>query len=249
MLLDTGFEGRLLVAVNAIRQHEIETDPIINLPDRDFFCRLDDSLTPKWPRKVKLLMEGNQRVVQAEIINMRDFSGVIGAGLLSSRRITIDVIENGTVEVGRIPSPTSKGSIRSLFCRPERQSPYSDCPPFGSNLPWKETKVKDSAGAYHTLCANVDTGDNGELTLPPSEVEEFGFRFLGRCRLNVIGRQVNASCGEVEIVWQEESRTVQCRQRSDVDRPIIGMKLLSGNRITIDVGYPTKIVDISPIRQ
>ncbi len=247
MLLDTGFEDRLLVAMNAVMQHNISVWPPYNPTNLEYYSQLGGRSEFKLECKVELLLRRNQRVDEAEIINMHDFPGVIGVGLLLRQRITIDVIENGAVGIDHIPPPTRTGRIRRLFRRPKRQRPYSDCPPLFSTLPWAEVAVRDREGTYHTLCANVDTGDNGELTLPLDEVERLGLRLNENSWVSTMNGPAHASCGEIGIIWQGETRTVQCRQRSDVDRPIIGMKLLSGNRITMDIGYPTKIVDIAPI--
>ena len=249
MLLDTGSETGLLVAMTAIRQHDVETEPRYNLPDPVYFSQLGNPSITKLPCKVKLLLEGNQRAVEAQIVNMHEFSGVMGTNLLLNRRITIDVIENGAVEIDWIPSPTRLERFRNLIHRPKQRRFSSDYPTILTSLPWAEVTIKDSEGRRHTLWANVDSGNNGELTLPCSEVERFGYRLLERCWVDTMDGIVDASCGEVEMIWQGKSRAVQCIQRSDVDRPIIGMKLLSGNRMTVDFDGLAPIAKIAHIHR
>ena len=221
-------------------------------PDRNAPATIDPEDLPgdsisAFPHWVELLLEGHPRPAEAEIRDLPSLSGLIGMKLWHGRRITMDVVKKGAVTIDSIPSPTVLARLKSRFHTPTVQCHSSEYPPLSMRLPWVDVTIKDIEGRYHTICANVDTGNSGHLTLPPSCVEGFGLGLLAKCRVNAIGGKVNASCGDVDIVWRGSHRTVECIQREDVDRPIIGMKLLSGKRITIDFDYLPPTVGIGPI--
>lgn len=205
--------------------------------------RLGDSM-PMPPHWVKLQLEGNSRVVEAKIIKTDDFAAVIGPSLVLNRRITIDVVRNGTVAIDQIPAPTLLDRIRSRILKQERQRPSFE---YVWKLPWIDVAVRDSKGRWQCFSANVDTGNSEQLSLPPNKVEEFGLRLPGKCWVNAPDGPFHASCGEVEMFWQGSPCTVQCIQHQQGKPPLIGMKLLSGKRITIDFDYVSSCVEIARI--
>ena len=186
-------------------------------------------MSPHW---VELLLEECAMPVKAEIREPLDFSGVIGTNLLQGRRMTIDVLTNEAVTIDWIPSSPNR---------------FYEYPSLSGKLPWIDVTIKDREGRCQTISANVDTGNSEELTLPPSCVKELGLRLLNKCWVKTINGPVNASCGEVEIVWQGCHRTAKCIEREDMDRAIIGMSLLSGKRITIDFELSGASLRIAPI--
>ena len=102
-LLDTGSEFDSMLAETtaselgiAVRYDRDSPASIAPIP------RLDDSI-PMPPHWVKLQLEGNSRVAKNKINKTDDFAGAIGPSLLLNRRITIDVVRNGAVEIGQIP--------------------------------------------------------------------------------------------------------------------------------------------------
>ena len=244
VLLDTGSKVGLMLAEATVSQHGIAIRYDYNSPASiGPILRLGNSM-PMPPHWVELQLEGIPRVVENKILETDDFSGVIGPSLLLNRRITIDVVRNGAVEIDWIPAPTSLDRIRSLIRKPKRQRPS---PEYIWQLPWVDMAIKDSEGRWQPFSANVDTGDSGQLSLPPSYVERFGLRLPGECRVNTPDGPFDTSCGEVEICWQGSPCTVQCIERQDINPPLIGMKLLRGNRITIDFDYLPSVVEIAPI--
>ena len=244
VLLDTGAEVGFTLAETTARELGIAM-----APDRDAPATIDPAnlpdgaifISPYWVE-----LEGYPRRVEAEIREKLRFSGLIGADLLQGRRITMDVRENGIVNIDRIPSPSRR---RGRLRKSQRQQPSSEYPPLSMKLPWADVTIKDGEGRCQTIGANVDTGDNGDLSLPPSDVERLGLGLFGKCWVDTINGPVNESCGEVEIVWLGRHRRAQCIQRQDLDRPIIGMNLLSGKRITIDFDYVQPCVEIACIPQ
>ena len=246
ILLDTGSANGCMLAKTTVNQHGIAIRHDYNSPASIGPLPCPGNSMPMSPIWVELQLEGNARVVEAKILKTDDLSGAIGTGLLLNRRITIDVRGKGLVEIDQIPEPRGLASIRSVISRPEPQWPSLE---HHGKLPWANLNVRDSKGEWQPLTANVDTGNSEMLSLPPSCVETLGLRLLDKCQMNTVHGQVDASCGEVKIYWQGSCRTVQCIQWQELDRPIIGMKLLSGNRITIDfdVDYPQPVVGIAPI--
>ncbi len=106
ILLDTGSEFVFMLAETtaselgiAVRNDRDSPASIGPIP------RLDDSM-PMPPHWVKLQLEGIPRVAKNKILKTDDFAGAIGPSLLSNRRITIDVVRNGSVEIDQIPPLT-----------------------------------------------------------------------------------------------------------------------------------------------
>ncbi len=232
ILLDTGSEFGFMLAETTANEHGIAVRYNRDSPASiGPILRPGDSM-PMPPLWVKLQLEGIPRVVEIKILKTDDFAGVIGPSLLLDRRITIDVVRNGPVEIDQIPPPTFLDRIRCLILKHERQRPSLK---YGWQLPWIDVAIRDSKGKWRCFSANVDTGNSEQLSLPPSYVERFGLRLPDKCWVNTSDGPINASCGEVEMFWQGSPCTVQCIQHQQGKPPLIGMKLLSGNRITIDV--------------
>ena len=222
VLLDTGSEVGFMMAPATANDYD-SLAATIGLPAELF--------------DVKLLLGESHWSVTAKILKTDDVSGLIGPRLLLNRRITINVVENGLVEIGQIPEPSRFAGIRSLV-RKRKPSLEYYC-----NLPWSNLKVRDSRGKWQPLTVNVDTGDNGELSLPPSLVERFGLWLPGKSRVNTTDGPTNMSCGKATICWQGNPLPVTCTQHEEEKPPLIGMELLQGKRITIDV----KADDLQPV--
>ena len=248
VLLDTGSEFGFMLPENTIRTHNIDTRWSRDFPTFiEPTLRLENSksMPPRW---IELQLEENTREVEAKIITDDEFHGVIGPSLLLDRRITINVEKCGAVEIDWIPPPTLLDRIRSLIRKPERQRPSFD---YIWKLPWVNVAVKDSEGKRQCFSANVDTGDSGQLSLPPSYVERFGLELPGKCQVRTPDGLLDASCGEAEMFWQGSPCTVKCVQHQEEKPPLIGIKLLRGNRITIDIDvdldYLPPVVEIARI--
>ena len=235
-----------MLAENTISQHGIAIRHDYNSPASIGPIQRSGNSMPTSPCWVELELEGTSRVVEAHILETDDFPGVIGPDLLLNRRITINVEKSGAVEVDCIPAPTPLARIRSLFRRPKRKRPSLE---YAWKLPWRDVVIKDGEGGWRHFSANVDTGNSEQLSLPPSKVEEFGLRLPDKCRVNAPDGSFDASCGEVEICWQGSPCTVKCIQHQEKNPPLIGMKLLRGNRITIDVDvdYLPPVVEVARI--
>ena len=98
-------------------------------------------------------------------------------------------------------------------------------------------EILDQDGQPHPVDALLDTGFNGELALPP--------RTIRQLELPPKGDQQNAELANGEVVrfslytgivlWNGRPRRVDVIE-TDSD-PLLGMTLLQGSRVTLDVRY------------
>ena len=104
----------------------------------------------------------------------------------------------------------------------------------GAGKVWVTLAVEGPTRSSTSVEAAVDTGFNGFLTLPP---EVIGLLELApRAPIMVtlgtgIRRRLNTSDGQVQ--WHEGRKRVQILQAQGI--PLIGMSLLEGSRLTVDV--------------
>jgi clan AA aspartic protease len=104
--------------------------------------------------------------------------------------------------------------------------------------------VRGEDGRSQQVEAVIDTGFSGELTLPPSLVESLGLPWL--CRQEGVladGQLHTFDVYSATIVWGNEERMVEV-ESADIE-PLVGMSLLAGNRLTIEV-CPHGAVTIEP---
>ena len=240
LLLDTGFYGDLTLTHDTVHRY--------GLAIGFDHSRLTSNRFLQGPETVELFLEEASRTVSAQIRKELLFPGLLGTALLLRRRITVDVVENGAVNIDWIPSPSFYDRILQKLYTPKRQRSSQENPPSWAvmnALPWINLSVRDSRGRCHTFGANVDTGNNGELSFPPTLVDELGLRLSGTCQRYLDGGLVVVPCGEVEVTWQGRQFPVQFIQQPEDDRPIVGMELFRGHRITIDVDFAGPPVRIS----
>ena len=93
--------------------------------------------------------------------------------------------------------------------------------------------------------AVVDTGFSGELALPPHTFRQLGLESLGSKEIFVAdGRSIKVGYSTLEIEWQGEFRSVEAICTDSF--PLIGMALLSGSRLCVNVEEAGE-VEITPI--
>ncbi len=239
LLLDTGFYGDLILREDTVDRYGLA----IGMD----YSGLTSNRFLHDPQTAELFLEENPRKVSAQTRKEHLFAGLLGTAPLLRRRITVDVVQNGEVTIDWIPEPSLYERILRNLRTPKRQLSSQEPPPSWAvlaALPWINITVRDSSGRFHTFGANVDTGDNGELSFPASLVNELGLRLSGTCQRYFDGGLVDVPCGEVEVVCQGHQFPGQFVQKPDVDRPIIGMELFRGHRIAIDIdfgGPPVKV--------
>lgn len=80
----------------------------------------------------------------------------------------------------------------------------------------------------------IDTGFTGELTLPSDLIERLGLPRIGELPITLgDGQIVDVEMYLAIVLWHGEERIVQVL--STEGKPLIGMSLLHGNRLTLDV--------------
>ena len=206
--------------------------------------------------KAELLLGGiSKRVNEVEMFEGIYFDGALGTALLHGLRITIDVEKNGEVHIDRIPRPMLDGLIQHLkhrIAKFKRQFASGQHRPWFRALPWTYITIKDRNGGWQTLKANVDTGSNTDLSLPPAWIEKLGLRLPDKDEVETWGGLMDVRQGKVDVRWLGCQQPANCVERRDMDRPIVGMNLFRGKRIIIDLDYempPVEITDIpEPLR-
>ena len=96
-----------------------------------------------------------------------------------------------------------------------------------------ELKIVD-ANDTETVEAIIDTGFTGELTLPGNLIDRLGLPRIGGLPITLgDGNEIDVGLYLGMVLWQGEDRIVQVL-RTD-GRPLVGMSLLYGNRLILDV--------------
>ena len=94
--------------------------------------------------------------------------------------------------------------------------------------------VEDGNGASHSLEVVVDTGFTGYLVLPQAVISRLGLRFSGRRSVILAsGEQSTVDAYAGIVSWHGRRRNVIVLESSS--ESLIGMSLLSGSRVTLDV--------------
>ena len=94
-------------------------------------------------------------------------------------------------------------------------------------------EVSDRNGVHQPLEVILDTGFNGDLTLPRDMVQHLGLTYRGQTPWTLAsGKEVMMSNYDGEVFWHGLLREVQVVE-TDGD-PLLGMALLIGSKITVD---------------
>ncbi len=97
-----------------------------------------------------------------------------------------------------------------------------------------QIEIKDRVGTLHLLPAVVDTGYNGHLTLPQSDINFHGLASSGKLRgMLADGTVVSLNTYIAEIQWFGTFRKIVVTEAEG--GPLVGMALLESSRITLDV--------------
>ena len=101
--------------------------------------------------------------------------------------------------------------------------------------------VRGPAGHVQDIEAVIDTGYNGFLTLPPMLVSELGLPFV------TIGQAILADGGEatfdihsVTVLLEGQSKNVDVYVSDTA--PLVGMRLLDGHSVCVDVENGGRVV-------
>lgn len=102
--------------------------------------------------------------------------------------------------------------------------------------------VSGPSGKRAELEAVVDTGFTGALCLPPETISDLRLPFVGRgAAVLADGRAVETRYYRGQVLWHGHERAVQVL--SAEGGPLVGMTLLRGSRLSIDV-VPGGVVEV-----
>ncbi len=95
-------------------------------------------------------------------------------------------------------------------------------------------EVTDGSGGRRRFQAVLDTGFTGYIALPPAEAAELGLAVEGgRTIILADGTQQTFQTYAASAPWLGEERSILVYGVGD--RPLIGMRMLAGGRVTLDV--------------
>ena len=101
--------------------------------------------------------------------------------------------------------------------------------------------VQGPSGRTRDVRAVVDTGFSRFLTLPPAMVTESGLAFTGIDRVFLAdGSEVTLHVYDVTVLWDGQPRDVVAYVADAT--PLVGMALLAGHRLCVDVEDAGRVV-------
>lgn len=97
-----------------------------------------------------------------------------------------------------------------------------------------EIEVFDAAGQPQQVLAVIDTGYNGHLTLPAEKIAFLGLSLAGQRRAKLADDSlVLLDVFQGSMTWHGARKNILVSQAEG--GALIGMRLLAGSRLTIDV--------------
>ena len=101
------------------------------------------------------------------------------------------------------------------------------------DLAWIPVSIQDGSGSWRRLRIVLDTGFTGQLALPERCVRQLGLILNRDSQVTpATGQSVPVPAGGALIMWQGHPRHVRVVQAGT--HPLLGMRLLWRNHITID---------------
>ena len=113
------------------------------------------------------------------------------------------------------------------------------------DLAWIPVSIQDGGGSWRRLRIVLDTGFTGQLALPERYVRQLGL-ILNRDSLvtPATGQSVPVPAGGAVIMWH---RSIPVRVVQAGTHPLLGMRLLWRNHITIDA-VANAAVTVTPLQ-
>lgn len=102
--------------------------------------------------------------------------------------------------------------------------------------------IENQAGQPQSYEAVLDTGYTGYLALPYPMIRQLGLASQGERPLVLAdGSSEMHAIYTASVIWHGDRRTIRVFEAGD--KPLIGMRLLAGSRVTMDVvdGGPVTI--------
>jgi clan AA aspartic protease len=101
-------------------------------------------------------------------------------------------------------------------------------------------KVKGRQGREQEVEAVIDTGYTASLTLPPALIQALGLRWQAVDRFQLADGSICLSdVYEAKVVWDGKVRQILVDE-ADAD-PLVGMRLLKGYELKMQVRYRGKV--------
>ena len=101
--------------------------------------------------------------------------------------------------------------------------------------------VQEPSGQARDVEAVIDTGFTGFLTLPLGVIAESGLPFVGTGRATLAdGSEATFSVYRVTVLWDGEPRHIRADAADTT--PLVGMRLLDGNDLSIEVESGGRVV-------
>lgn len=252
LLLDTGFNGDIVLEATLLDRYNLAT-----LPDHQFLTP-DDILEshsnwrPNAPYTGELHLQGRPRQVGIRPVREHPLNGMLGTEPLKYCYLTLEIVVGGIVivENGSPPPESAQRHKRQRASATDLEDYLvleDYLTRYGPNLPWAKLQVYDSKGDPKSIWANVDTGNNQELSLPSDRVSSLGLRATGKGRTHTTDGLAEADKGEAEIFWEGRKRTVEWTGVPGDKPPTIGTRLLKGKRITMYFDFSRPTADIRDI--
>ena len=95
-------------------------------------------------------------------------------------------------------------------------------------------KVKGPLGKAREIEAVIDTGYDGFLTLPAWLAAELGLDFVGKGMAFLAdGAEANFDVYDGVVDWDDREQAIMADAMGST--PLVGMKMLEGHRLTVDV--------------
>ena len=251
-MLDTGFDGDIALEAPLLDRHRLATRPHRQLLSPQEVLEGYDNWGPVAPYTCEVLWDRAPRETSLRLLGEptreTPFRGMLGTGLLLYHVVVLDVVEGGTVTVDNAPARSGRRGLRRWLGRRKHQQPSLEnfeeyMRWFTGNFPWTNLPVQDSQGRWWSVWVKVDTGSNGELTLPTSWVDRLGLTLPETSTIRTPDGLKSVSQGQARIKWQGKETFVDCQRRDDVP-PLIGMELFKGNRIIIDFNCPRPAIEV-----
>ena len=254
LLLDTGFDGEIALDASLLDRYNLATWPDHQWLTPGKVLESDNNWKPRAPYTEKIELAGREREAGIRMVSQHPLNGMLGTKLLKWRRLTVDVVERGAVTVESMPRRSSSSFTSWYSRRTKLEEPFGEdledyLEWFYSYLAWTKLKVRNLEGRFNSIWVNIDTGDSQELSLPTRMVERLGLTASGKRRVHTTDGLVERNQGEAEIIWQGKKRRVECVHLPNDNPPVIGMRLLKSNRLTIDYDVPRPIVKIRRISE
>lgn len=110
---------------------------------------------------------------------------------------------------------------------------------------WVEISVADSLGNLHTVRAVVDTGFTSYLTLPTEFIERLGLQSVANLPMFLAdGSENEYPFYQGNVLWHDRLRSAAIIAL-DAD-PLIGTKMLMGNRLTVEFRDGGEVIIAEP---